>query len=146
MASKREKLEARAEELGLSFVPETSDEDLQELINDFQNDNSDSEAVESGEDDREFTPDTAFFRSTIPGLSIQFGDEPERDEQPQEVRFVSYEQFDAARGEHYRVGYLATDEADAIEVLQEDLNVTEIDEADYRAATNPNDPKVKQVN
>lgn len=129
--SKRKKLEERAKELGLSFVPDTSDEDLQQLINDFQNDDESNDKPDS----QEFGSDFLFFKSLIPGLSIQIGDTPERDQQPDYVRFTAYEFFDEKKGEHFSVGYLATDETDAIEVMADDPNVEEINEAEYREAT-----------
>lgn len=126
MANKREKLESRATELGLSFVPGTTDDELQQLINDFENppEEQPTEPVE------EFSSDTRFFKSKIAGLSIQYGDEPERDEAPTTVRFTPFEFFDEKRGERYTVGFLATEEPDALEVLAEDPNVEEIDSQD----------------
>ena len=118
MATKREKLEAKAEELGLSYVPSTTDDELQSLINDFQN---------NDESDRDFK----YFKSTISGLSIQIGDEPGRDEIPQEVRFKPYNFFDEEKGDHYQLGLLRTDEPDAIEVMDDDPNVTEITQDEY---------------
>lgn len=123
MASKREKLESRANELGLSFVPATTDDELQELINDFQN--QDEESEREG---------LHYFKSQVAGLSIQIGDEPARDEQPSTVRFTPYEFFNEERGEHYTVGFLATDEQDALEVLADDANVEEISKEDYEKA------------
>ena len=123
MASKREKLESRANVLGLSFVPATTDDELQELINDFQN--QDEESEREG---------LHYFKSQVAGLSIQIGDEPARDEQPNTVRFTPYEFFNEKRGEHYSVGFLATDEPDALEVLADDANVEEISKEDYEKA------------
>lgn len=129
MASNREKLEKKAESLGLKFVPETTDEELQQLINDFQNNDTEQEGQET------FGSGFKFFESQLPGLSVQIGDEPDRDEQPNLVRFTPYEFFDEAKGDHYSLGYLATDEQDAIEVLSDDFNVKEITEDEYRKAT-----------
>lgn len=82
-----------------------------------------------------FGKDTKFFKSTVAGLSVQIGEEPDRDEQPTTVRFVPYEFFDEEKGDHYVVGYLATDEQDAIEILADDVNVEEIDEKEFKDAT-----------
>lgn len=118
MANKREKLESRAKELGLTFVPSTTDDELQQLINDFQNDDK-SDA------------DLKYFKTSIAGLQIQIGDEPARDEQAQMVRFSPYKFFDEENGEHFVVGLLETDEQDAIEVMADDPNVEEITKAEY---------------
>jgi hypothetical protein len=83
----------------------------------------------------DFGSDFKFYKSSLAGLSVRIGDEPERSEQPTKVRFVPYSEFDEAKGEHNTVGYLATDEQDAIEVLADDPNVTEIEESEYREAT-----------
>lgn len=127
MATKREKLEDRASELGLTFVPATTDDELQELINDFQNQ----------EEEQSFGEGYRFYKSTtLPGLSVQIGDSPTgQQDQPQHVQFTPHEFFDEEKGDHYKVGYLATDEQDAIEVLADDTNVTEISESEYRDET-----------
>ena len=85
-------------------------------------------------DNESFNSDTKFYESVIAGLSVQVGDSPERDEQPELVRFTPYEFFDEEKGEQYVKGYLATDEKDAIEVLSEDPNVSEISKEDYEKA------------
>lgn len=87
------------------------------------------------QEQKSFGSDFKFFESTLPGLGVRIGDEPARDEQPQKVRFVPYEFFDEEKGDHYSLGYLATDEQDAIEVLSDDPNVKEITEDEYREAT-----------
>lgn len=95
--------------------------------------NADANAPSDDEDQKqEFTKDTKFFKSSIAGLAIQIGDEPSREEQPSVVRFTPYEFRDEKRGENYTVGYLATEEQDALEVLADDPNVTEIDEKEFR--------------
>lgn len=95
--------------------------------------NNDANAPTDDDDKKqEFTKDTKFFKSRIAGLAIQIGDEPDRDEQPSVVRFTPYEFRDEKRGENYTVGYLATEEQDALEVLADDPNVTEVDEKEYR--------------
>lgn len=126
MSNKRKKLEKRADELGLTYVPDTSDEDLEQLINDF--DETDEQSEEQDDDNA----DTKYYRSrTVPGLSVQIGFEPERDEQPLEVRFTPYEYRDDNKGEWVRVGMLATDESDAQEILDDDPNVEEISKKEY---------------
>jgi hypothetical protein len=79
-----------------------------------------------------FSKDYRFYKSKIAGLTINIGDTPERDEQHEFVRFTPYEFFDEAKGDHYIVGYLATDEQDAIEVLADDINVEEIKQEEYQ--------------
>lgn len=128
MASKREKLEEKANSLGLSFVASTTDSELEELIKDF---------------DTEDQEGTQYYKClNIPGLSIPLGDE----EAPsgadlKEVRFQPYEAFDEEKGEHYRVGFLATNEPDVQEILADDANVEEISEEEYKEATE----KLKKV-
>lgn len=123
MSNKRKKLEKKAEELNLSFVPETTDEELEQLIADFGAD-VDNDA------------DTKYYRSKLlPGLSIQIGDEPGRQEQPTEVRFTPYAEKDEKTGDTNRVGYLATDEPDAQEILTDDANVEEISKEEFEQAT-----------
>ena len=123
MATKREKLESRATELNLEFVSSTTDDELQQLIDDFSPEN----------DPANFGSETKFFKClTLPGLSVQIGDSPTgQQDQPQHVRFTPFEFFDEEKGDHYRVGYLATDEQDAIEVLADDPNVIEITQAEF---------------
>ena len=127
MANNREKLEKRAKKLGLSFVDDTSDEELQDLINDFQNDNPD--------DQEGFGDGTCFYKSSIAGLSIPVGDPEDNGGVQLHVSFQPYEVFDEKIGERYRVGYLATDEQDVQEVLADDINVEEISEEEYLEAT-----------
>lgn len=130
MSKARKKLEERADELGLSFVPDTSDEDLEQLITDFE-----------FEEPTDPSADMKYYRSpNLAGLSVQIGDEPDRTEQPTEVRFSPYEERDKKTGDLKRVGYLATDEQDAQEILGDDPNVQEITETEYREATENGTP------
>lgn len=122
MSNKRKKLEKKAEELKLSFVPETTDEELEQLIADFDTPEEDN-------------ADMKYYRSKgLPGLSIQIGDEPGREDQPTEVRFTPYQEKDK-NDDAIRVGYLATDEQDAQEILSDDPNVEEISKEDFEKAT-----------
>lgn len=135
MANKRDKLEKRAKELNLTFVPETTDDELEQLISDFEDNGTPQQDPEGADGLGTFGDDYKFYKSSlVPGLSVQIGDEPERDEIPQRVRFTPYSFFIEEKGETVQVGYLATDESDAIEVLADDPNVEEIDENEYREA------------
>lgn len=78
-----------------------------------------------------------YFKSTISGLAIQLN-EPDNDDRTDigvdEVKFVPVRFFDEARGEHYELGFLATDDEYAQEILAEDSNVTEINKSEYDKA------------
>lgn len=117
MASKREKLEKKAKELGLEFVNSTTDDELEQLIADF---------------DMQDDGEKRFFKSTIPGLAISLSESEDRSEVGvDEVRFQPYQLWNEKKGEHYKIGLLATSEPEAIEVLDEDTNVVEIDEDEF---------------
>lgn len=133
MASKREKLEKRAGELGLSFVPETSDEELQELINDFQNDDS---IVEDEQDDS----GASYFKcEAFPSLKVVVGDpDPTKGEvAPKVVAFKPY--LEQRRGVEglVRVGYLKTSNGSAIKKCDADPNVVSLTKDEYHDATTP---------
>lgn len=118
MASKRDKLEKKAKKLGLEFVPETTDDELEQLIADFDSDD------DSGEQ--------RYYRSSIPGLAVSLSESDDRSEVGvDEVRFKPFQLWDEKKGEHYKVGLLATDEPEVIEVLEEDSNVVEIEQDEY---------------
>lgn len=92
-------------------------------------------AEQQGEEQEKFSKGTKFFKSvTIPGLSVQYGDTPAPNEPQQLVTFQQRKFFDDRTREHYIEGYLATDESDAIEVLTDDVNVTEISKDDFEKA------------
>lgn len=138
--SNRTKLEKRAKELGVSFNSDQSEEELRQLVVEAEasaeTDAQELEAEKAAEQEQEvFGEGTKFYKSVLAGLSVQIGDSPERDEQPNMVRFQPYEFRDEARGENYTVGYLATDEPDAQEILDDDGNVEEITEKQYRDQT-----------
>lgn len=93
------------------------------------------EATQEDSEKETFGSDFKFYKSSlVPGLGVRIGDEPNRDGVPQKVRFVPYSFYDEEKGETIRVGYLATEEQDAHEVLSDDANVEEIDEKEYRDA------------
>ena len=94
----------------------------------------------SQDDKQEFSKDTKFYKSNIVGLSVQIGDTPEAGEEQQTVRFKPMRFFDERAGNHYVVGYLATDEQDAIEVLEDDVNAESIDKAEYEKAMKDGTP------
>lgn len=91
-------------------------------------------------DDKKFSKETKFFRSTISGLAVQVGDAPAPGEQHQTVRFQPRKFFDKRIKEHYVEGYLATDNAEALEKLAADVNVEEIKESEYNTAIENSEP------
>lgn len=97
----------------------------------------DNQQDEQQDNTEQFGADFLFYKSSVAGLGVALpAEDPEdRSELHREVRFVPYEVFDEKTGEHYRVGYLATDDPDAQELLSEDLNVEQIDEEQYKEAT-----------
>lgn len=122
MSNKRKKLEEKAKELNLIFVDDTTDDELEQLISDFDTPTEDNSDMKY------------YCCKLLPGLSIQIGDEPGREDRPSEVRFVPYQDKDK-NGDAIRVGYLATDEQDAQEILEDDPNVEEITSQDFEKAT-----------
>jgi hypothetical protein len=123
MANDRKKLEDRATELGLTFVADTSDDDLRQLISDFEDDYS-----------NDYGPDHKFYRSKISGLSVITGAPKKGDVKPQEVRFVPYEGRDAFDNT-VKYGYLATANGSAIKKLSVDPNVKEISRRQFEEET-----------
>lgn len=118
MASKREKLEKKAKKLGLDFVTATTDDELEQLIKDF--------------DDSGDNGDTRYFKTSIPGLSLSLSESDDRSEVGvDEVRFEPYQLWNEKKGEHYKIGLLATDEPEVTELLEEDSNVVEIEKDEY---------------
>ena len=82
----------------------------------------------------EYSDDFEFFESIIPGLSIPYG-EPEPEQMQDHEQFVPYEFWDEQKGEHYRLGYLATEQEDVQEILSEDMNVKKISQDEFLEAT-----------
>mgnify|MGYP001009278483 CR=1 FL=1 len=115
MATKRENLEKRAKELDLNFVPETTDDELQELINDFQNDDEDN-------------GDVSYFKSSNFGMDVVVGDpDPTKGEVAHKVvSFVPY--FIEKKGVEgkLKVGYLKTSNGSAIKKLAATYEATKI--------------------
>lgn len=125
MASKRENLEKKAQELGLSFVPETSDEDLQGLINDFQNKEDDS--------------DYSYYKSKNFGMEVVIGDpDPTKGEvaHPTEA-FVPYFIEEKGVEGKQKIGYLKTNNGSAIKKLGETFEAEKITQEEYEEATTP---------
>lgn len=122
MAQTKQELLDRALELGLDVDEENTKDDIQAAL-----DNYDAENSTAGEDDR-------YFKSAISGLTVPFPalDNEDRSELEKSVRFTPYLYKDEAKGEDYKLGLLATDEPDIIEVLEDDINVEEIDEKEYQ--------------
>lgn len=128
MATKREKLEKQAEELGLSFVPDTTDDELQQLIADFQDEQDDE--------------DTKYYRSNIHALSVVVGDpDPTKGEVAHPtVDFVPFwVQQKGVQGPGpdgaVKLGFLKTKDGSAQKKLAGDTNVTEISKTEYEQAT-----------
>lgn len=84
-----------------------------------------------------------FFRSVVAGLKVVVGEPDEGSPVPKTVGFTAYEERD--HGEKVTVGYLATSNDRAIEVLATDPNVEEIDEKEFKKATDESDPKTKKA-
>jgi hypothetical protein len=116
----REDLEKKAKELGLSFVPESSDSDLEKLIKDFESEDKDPTKKQ-------------YYKTATAGLAVSLSDSDERGSVGvDEVRFTPYELWDEKKGDHYRLGLLETDEPEAIEILDEDSSVTNITQTEYK--------------
>lgn len=82
-------------------------------------------------------PDLKYFKSHIYGLRVVVGDPDvsNGDVAPQYVRFVPYfVQLKGVAGT-VKMGYLATSDGTALKKLAKDINVTEIDKAEYDEAT-----------
>lgn len=80
-----------------------------------------------------FEKGTKFFRSNVSGLIISTGEDTS-------VRFQPY--YEKYQGDDVRVGYLATADERALEVLAEDLNVEEISEKEFVKATDSKESRV----
>lgn len=99
---------------------------------------------ESKNDDQKQTPGGSmkYYKSAIAGLSLQLN-EPDNDDRAQidvdELKFVPVRFFDEKAGEHYQLGFLATDDEYAQEVFEEDPNVTEIQKSEYDKAMKPSE-------
>lgn len=76
-----------------------------------------------------------YYRSSISGLSVEVAppDESKGEVAPQAVRFAPYREKEF--GDVTKVGYLATDNAVAQAKLENDPNVTEIDQDEFEKAT-----------
>lgn len=81
---------------------------------------------------------TKFFRSRLAGLAIVVGEsDPLHPVAPETVRFVPH--YERYQGDRVTVGYLATDNKRALEVLATDGNVEEISAKEYKDATEGKD-------
>lgn len=135
MSNNRKKLEKAADDLGVDYKADTTDEGLQKLINEAQNKAGGEPAQDpEGADGLGiFAEGTVFYKSNIPGLDVQLAEPEDRsDVGVENVRFQPYEFKNKENGEKYKLGLLATDDQDAIDILSEDPEVTEIDENEYR--------------
>ena len=87
---------------------------------------------------------TRFFRSLIPGLSVQLAPVKEGDVAPETVRFVPY-RYISDMGEDLYFGYLKTNDERAIAILEKDNNVTEIEQDDFKKYTDVKSEKIARV-
>lgn len=85
-----------------------------------------------------------FFRSLIPGLSIQLAPVKEGQVAPETLRFVPY-RYISDMGEDLYFGYLETDDERALKILAADVNVTEISEEDFTKYTDVESEKIARV-
>lgn len=76
-----------------------------------------------------------YYRSSISGLSVEIAppDTSKGEVAPQTVRFAPYREKEF--GDVTKVGYLATDNPVAQGKLENDPNVTEIEQEEYDKAT-----------
>lgn len=75
-----------------------------------------------------------YFRSKVWGLSVVVDPTPEEGQvAPQIVQFEAF--VERIQGDQTKVGYLATDNARAIEILSEDPSVESISRKEYKEAT-----------
>jgi hypothetical protein len=79
--------------------------------------------------------DTKYFRSRLSGLEIVVGDPPKDGSSldHEKVRFVPYRE--RYQGDNIKVGYLATDNAVALEKIKDIPDVEEISKKDFDTAT-----------
>lgn len=91
-------------------------------------------------DDENFGGEVKYYRSTIAGLSVSLSEAEDRSiVGVDEISFTPVTTHDEEKGEDVRLGYLATDEPEAQEILEDDASVTEISKADYDKAMSPED-------
>lgn len=87
---------------------------------------------------------TRFFRSLVPGLSIQLAAAQEGEVAPETVRFVPY-RYISDMGEDLYFGYLKSNDPRALAILEKDSNVTEIEEDDFKKYTDVKSEKIARV-
>ena len=85
-----------------------------------------------------------FYRSSIPGLTVNTGLAAEGEVAPPSERFVPY-QYISDIGEVFVHGYLATDDKKLQGILEKDQNVTEIDQEAFEKYTDTSNEKVKRA-
>ena len=91
-------------------------------------------------DNENFSGDVKYYRSTIAGLSISLSESDDRSiVGVDEISFTPVTIHDEEKGEDVRLGFLATDEPEAQEILEDDASVVEISKADYDKAMSPKD-------
>lgn len=81
--------------------------------------------------------DLKYFKTKIHALQVVVGDpDPTKGEvAPQTLSFVPYYVYERGSEGKQRYGFLATDNGSAIKKLSNDFNVVEIDEKEFKAAT-----------
>lgn len=89
-------------------------------------------------------PETKYYRSAIAGLSVVVGEPLEGQTAPQTVRFTPYF-YKTDMGEELLHGYLKTSNPVAIEKLENDFNVTEIDQEAFKKYTDVKSDKIRRA-
>lgn len=94
----------------------------------------DNQKPNTDKDESKDAQKTKYFRSKIAGLSVVVDQTPEEGQiAPQIVKFTAYRE--RIFGDETKVGYLATDNARAIELLTADPSVEAITKKEYDAST-----------
>lgn len=89
---------------------------------------------DDAKDDSKDVQKVKYFRSKIAGLSVVVDQTPAEGQiAPQIVKFTAYNE--RVFGDQIKVGYLATDNARAIELLSVDPSVEVITKKEYDAST-----------
>lgn len=143
----REQLEAEAGTLGVEYDSDTKFDTLKERVmaargakakSEREADPADPALDDSGDDGKKVPTSshpkgTKFFSTRIHGLQVVVGDRNPSD--PTLQKFVRFQPFMRRwEGESVRVGYLATDSAEAIKALENDGNVFAMSQSEYDSA------------
>ena len=91
-------------------------------------------------DNENFGGEVKYYRSNIAGLSISLSEAEDRSiVGVDEISFTPVTVHDEEKGEDVHLGYLATDELEAQEILEDDASVVEISKSEYDKAMSPKD-------